>query len=37
MKNAFRYDIRVRYEETDAMGMVYYGNYARYLEVCGRR
>ena len=33
MKNAFRYDIRVRYEETDAMGMVYYGNYARYLEV----
>lgn len=33
MDNAFRYDIRVRYEETDAMGMVYYGNYARYLEV----
>ena len=33
MKNAFQYDIRVRYEETDAMGMVYYGNYARYLEV----
>ena len=33
MKDAFRYDIRVRYEETDAMGMVYYGNYARYLEV----
>ena len=33
MENAFRYDIRVRYEETDAMGMVYYGNYARYLEV----
>ena len=33
MKKAFRYDIRVRYEETDAMGMVYYGNYARYLEV----
>ena len=33
MNNAFRYDIRVRYEETDAMGMVYYGNYARYLEV----
>ena len=33
MKNAFRYDIRVRYEETDPMGMVYYGNYARYLEV----
>ncbi len=33
MNDAFRYDIRVRYEETDAMGMVYYGNYARYLEV----
>ena len=33
MDNAFLYDIRVRYEETDAMGMVYYGNYARYLEV----
>lgn len=33
MQNAFQYDIRVRYEETDAMGMVYYGNYARYLEV----
>ncbi len=33
MKNAFEYTLRVRYEETDAMGMVYYGNYARYLEV----
>lgn len=33
MKNAFEYSLRVRYEETDAMGMVYYGNYARYLEV----
>ena len=29
----FEYELRVRYEETDAMGMVYYGNYARYLEV----
>lgn len=33
MKDAFEYFLRVRYEETDAMGMVYYGNYARYLEV----
>jgi acyl-CoA thioester hydrolase len=25
--------IRVRYSETDQMGVVYYGNYAQYLEV----
>lgn len=25
--------IRVRYSETDQMGVVYYGNYATYLEV----
>ncbi|MFK5983360.1 MAG: thioesterase family protein [Flavobacteriaceae bacterium] len=25
-------DIRVRYGETDKMGIVYYGNYALYLE-----
>jgi acyl-CoA thioester hydrolase len=25
--------IRVRYSETDQMGVVYYGNYAAYLEV----
>ncbi len=25
--------IRVRYEETDQMGFVYYGNYYRYFEV----
>lgn len=25
-------DIRVRYGETDAMGVVYYGNYSLYLE-----
>lgn len=25
--------IRVRYAETDQMGVVYYGNYATYLEV----
>ena len=24
--------IRVRYGETDQMGVVYYGNYAQYLE-----
>lgn len=25
--------IRVRYSETDQMGVVYYGNYAQYFEV----
>ena len=25
--------LRVRYAETDQMGMVYYGNYAQYFEV----
>ena len=27
------HDIRVRYGETDQMGVVYYGNYALYAEV----
>lgn len=31
MKNTDIY-IRVRYGETDKMGVVYYGNYAQYLE-----
>lgn len=26
-------DIRVRYHDTDQMGMVYYGNYARFYEI----
>jgi len=26
-------NIRVRYAETDQMGFVYYGNYARYYEI----
>ena len=25
--------IRVRYADTDQMGYVYYGNYARYYEI----
>src|SRR5690625_7471785 len=25
-------EIRIRYGETDAMGVVYYGNYSLYLE-----
>lgn len=29
----FETNIRVRYAETDQMGVVYYGNYAAYLEV----
>lgn len=28
-----RTQIRVRYAETDQMGIVYYGNYAQYFEV----
>ncbi len=31
MKNTLT-NIRVRYAETDQMGIVYYGNYALYLE-----
>ena len=26
-------NIRVRYSDTDQMGIVYYGNYARYYEI----
>ncbi|HEY5689609.1 MAG TPA: thioesterase family protein [Yeosuana sp.] len=36
MKNQLKYDeiqIRVRYGETDQMGVVYHGNYALYLEM----
>ena len=36
MKSEFKYDeiqIRVRYGETDQMGVVYHGNYALYLEI----
>ena len=29
----FTTQIRVRYAETDQMGIVYYGNYAQYFEV----
>ena len=31
MKNSVT-NLRVRYSETDQMGIVYYGNYAQYLE-----
>ena len=31
MKNSVT-KLRVRYSETDQMGVVYYGNYAQYLE-----
>jgi acyl-CoA thioester hydrolase len=30
--SAFRFDIRVYYEDTDAGGVVYYANYLRFLE-----
>lgn len=28
-----QFKLRVRYSETDKMGVVYYGNYAQYFEV----
>lgn len=31
--NCHEIELRVRYAETDQMGMVYYGNYAQYFEV----
>jgi acyl-CoA thioester hydrolase len=30
---SFSTQIRVRYADTDQMGYVYYGNYARYFEI----
>ena len=27
------YKVRIRYSETDQMGFVYYGNYARFYEI----
>ncbi|MCX2681350.1 thioesterase family protein [Galbibacter sp. EGI 63066] len=33
MKKTNKINIRVRYGETDKMGVVYHGNYAQYLEV----
>ncbi|UOB17694.1 acyl-CoA thioesterase [Abyssalbus ytuae] len=33
MKKKNEIDIRVRYGETDQMGVVYHGNYPQYLEV----
>ncbi|TRZ41060.1 acyl-CoA thioesterase [Robertkochia solimangrovi] len=33
MKKTHKINIRVRYGETDKMGVVYHGNYAQYLEV----
>ena len=36
MVDSLKYDeieLRVRYGETDQMGVVYYGNYAQYFEV----
>lgn len=29
----FEYTVRVRYAETDQMGVVYHGNYAQYFEM----
>lgn len=31
--NTYQYTIRVRYAETDQMGVVYHGNYAIYFEM----
>ena len=33
MKQFYNSKIRVRYGETDQMGVVYHGNYAQYLEI----
>jgi len=30
---AHQYQVRVRYSETDQMGVVYHGNYAQYFEM----
>jgi acyl-CoA thioester hydrolase len=30
----FRWPVRVYYEDTDAAGIVYYGNYLKYFERC---
>jgi len=29
----YQYEVRVRYAETDQMGVVYHGNYAQYFEM----
>jgi acyl-CoA thioester hydrolase len=29
------FKVRVRYSETDQMGVVYHGNYAQYFEMRG--
>ena len=29
----YQFDVRVRYAETDQMGVVYHGNYAQYFEM----
>ena len=31
--NIHQTNIKVRYAETDQMGVVYHGNYAQYLEI----
>lgn len=31
--NTFDIEVRVRYAETDQMGVVYHGNYAQYFEI----
>lgn len=33
MKLSHQINIRIRYSETDQMGVVYHGNYAQYLEM----
>lgn len=33
MKSSHQINIRIRYSETDQMGVVYHGNYAQYLEM----
>ena len=32
MTKNFKYKFRIYYEDTDAVGVVYYANYLKYLE-----
>jgi acyl-CoA thioester hydrolase len=33
MRYRYKHTVRVAYADTDQMGVVYYGNYARFFEV----
>jgi acyl-CoA thioester hydrolase len=31
--HSYKFDVRIRYGETDQMGVVYHGNYPQYIEI----